>query len=64
MSLEDKKASYLKRMAGMLILFAILGSVVLCIASHYLSKVFDDALPKTWIEHHHQFPCQGAERIS
>lgn len=45
MSLEDKKATYMKRMAGMLILFAVLGSVVLFIASHYLSKVFDDAIP-------------------
>lgn len=54
MSLEDKKTSYLKRMAGMLILFAILGSIALCIASYYLSKVFDDAIPKTWIEHRQQ----------
>ncbi|MEZ4490618.1 MAG: hypothetical protein R3F51_23835 [Cyanobacteriota/Melainabacteria group bacterium] len=45
MSLEDKKSAYLKRMAGMLILFAILGSIVLCIASSYFSKVIDDAIP-------------------
>ncbi len=57
MSLEDKKTSYLKRMAGMLILFAILGSIALCIASYYLSKVFDDAIPKTWIEHRQQSLC-------
>ncbi|MBK9143036.1 MAG: hypothetical protein IPM23_11105 [Candidatus Melainabacteria bacterium] len=45
MSLEDRKQSYLQRMAGMAILFAILGSVVLCIAISYINKVISDALP-------------------
>lgn len=45
MSLEDRKQSYLHRMAGMAILFAILGSVVLCIAISYINKVISDALP-------------------
>ena len=45
MGLEEKKQSYLARVAGGLIAFAILGAVILTVASYYLSSVFENALP-------------------
>ncbi|MBX9668263.1 MAG: hypothetical protein K2X93_11615 [Candidatus Obscuribacterales bacterium] len=45
MSLEDKKDAYMKRMLGSILIFAILGCIVLLLATSYLSKVFSDVLP-------------------
>ncbi len=45
MSLQDKKDAYMKRMFGSILVFAILGCIVLLLATTYLAKVFSDAIP-------------------
>lgn len=44
-SLDDKKDAYMKRMFGSILIFAILGCVILLLATSYLSKVFSEVLP-------------------
>ncbi|HMW89556.1 MAG TPA: hypothetical protein PKN86_02030 [Candidatus Obscuribacter sp.] len=46
MSIDDRKHAYMKRMLGMTVLFAALGSVVLYFGINHLSNVLTSALEK------------------
>lgn len=44
--LEDKKQTWLQRMFGAIVVFAVLGAVVLFIASQMITSTFNQILPK------------------